>query len=144
MEKMIYVTVYADTTGLLSEYECGRDNLIDLLFPESLVIKYYKENEDCFKGETADELGIPINECTFYNWFTAVYTAEDTDELYDFAVKNGYTPVFGIDKKDAVIYRDDCNFKYIVFEGTYDECRQFGKENDWEYHGNELEILSER
>lgn len=130
MEKMIYVTVYADTTGLFSESECDVDNLTEMLFPEEIVRKWFDEQQEQAYIWTGYE---------FENWMND-YTADDTDGLYDFAINNGYTPTFGVEAKTAVFYRDDCNYKYIVFEGTYDECRQFGKENDWEYNGNELEI----
>ncbi len=31
---------------------------------------------------------------------------------------------------DFVFYRDDCNFKTIVFQGTTDECEEYVKEFD--------------
>ena len=142
-EEMIWVTVYADSTGgLFSEFECDCDNLVELQFPRWIVEEYYKQNEDDFVGETSDELDIPEEECTFDLWLKSVYTAEDTDELYSFAEEKGFSAKCGIDTPNAVFYRDDCNYKYIVFEGTEDECRQFCKENEWEWNGEELELLN--
>ena len=138
---MLSMCIYADSTGLFSESECDRDNLVDMKFPEEIVRKYYEKYEEDFIGETSYELDKPEEECTFKDWVEAVYTAEDTDELYDFAVENGCVPCFGIDKRTAVFYRDDNDNKQIVFEGTYNECRQYGKENDWEQDEYELEIL---
>ena len=43
-------------------------------------------------------------------------------------------------RKNFVFYRDDCNYKYIVFEGTQEECEKYCKENDWEFEGHELEF----
>lgn len=140
---MLSVCIYADSTGLFKESECDSCNLVYMNFPEEIVRKYYEQNKEDFIEETSYELGIPEDECTFEDWYKSVYTAEDTNELYDFAIENGCIPKFGVEDHDAVFYRDDDNFKYIVFEGTYGECRQFGKENDWEYNGEELEILSE-
>ena len=136
--KMVYVCVYADTTGLFSESECDDDNLVEMEFPEWIVREYYEEHN--LVEDTADELGKPVEECTFEDWLDKVSTAEQTDELYDFAEEKGFSAKCGIDTPNAVFYRDDCNYKYIVFEGTEDECRQFGKQNEWEWNGEELEL----
>ena len=145
MEKMILMTVYGDSTGLLSESEMNNENMVDLMFPERIVRQWYEET-NCAE-ETADELGKDISECTFEEWVEEVYTCDSTDGLYDFAVERGCDPYFPFSKHDAVFYRDDCNFKTIVFEGDYLDCRKFGRDNDWTYtdeEGNEfeLEILS--
>lgn len=149
--KLISVCVYADTTGLFSESEYSYDNLADVLFPESIVREYfdeYIEPELIRPEETKDP---------FQYWLTEESTADDTRELVDFAESKGWEPILGIDDPDSVFYRDAYNFKHIVFEGTYDECRQFGKDNDWvwkwdeygdyddddEQEEYELEILSE-
>ena len=136
--KNLYMTIYCDSTGLFSESECNVDNLTEMIFPEEIVRKWFDDQQEKEYIWTGYE---------FENWMNE-YTADDTDGLYEFAIKNGYKPVFGVDGKDTVFYRDDWNFKTIIFEGTYDECRYFGKENDWEYTTEdgeiyELEVWSE-
>lgn len=42
--------------------------------------------------------------------------------------------------KNWVFYRDEDNFKTIVFEGTEEECGKFCEDNNWELDGNELEL----
>ena len=44
--------------------------------------------------------------------------------------------------KNMVFYRDECNYKYYIFEGTTGECIKFCEEHDWESDGNELELLN--
>ena len=127
--KLIPVTIYCDSTGLFSETECNTDNLTDMLFPEWIVNEWYKENERvfAFKCEAAGY------EANAYNWYTEVYTADDTDGLYDFAVEKGYDPVFDMsaNTQDAVVYE---NLEYetvVVFTGDYLECRKWASKHDW-------------
>ena len=89
-EEMIYVCVYADTTGLFSEDEVDIDNLCDIAFPKRIVEQYYEESKDVFDAETSRELNIPIEECTFDKWLHEVYIAEDTEELFEFARERGF------------------------------------------------------
>ena len=138
--KKLSVCIYADSTGLFSESERNHENLTDMDFPEEIVRKWYEAHKKELDEETAYELRKPIEECTFEDWYNEISWAGDTDGLYDFSVENGHKPTFGFDKHTYVFYRDDCNFKTIVFEGDYDECREFGRENDWEYDGYELEV----
>ena len=44
------------------------------------------------------------------------------------------------ERENCVFYRDDCNYKYIVFEGSQKECEAFCDENNWELDGEELEL----
>ena len=47
------------------------------------------------------------------------------------------------EKENFVFYRDDSNYKYIVFEGTQTECKTFCEESDWTYEtedGEEFEL----
>ena len=89
-EKLIPVCIYRDSTGLFSEEECFNDNLIDMLFPEWIVEEWYKRYETEFIIQCKTE----VNEkpC-FKTWYTEVYTADDTDGLYDFAVEKGFQPI---------------------------------------------------
>lgn len=134
------ICIYADTTGLFSESEYESDNLIDMDFPEWILRKWYEQQN--LAEDTARELKKPIEECTFEDWLINVSWAGDTDGIYDFARENGFIGVFGINTPDAVFYRDDENFKCVVFEGTYDECRTFGREHNWKWNDKyELELI---
>lgn len=137
----IWMWVYADSTGLYTEQECECDNLIDLEFNEDVVKKWYELNKEDFDRDTAYELNKPEEECTYEDWRDEVSWAELTDGLFDFAIANGDHPIIlGINTQDYVFYRDDNNFKTIVFEGNYDDCRYFGREHSWKFDGNELEM----
>lgn len=138
--KMVSVCIYADTTGLFSEAECNRNNLVDMYFPLWVIKEWYDTDEDGFKFETADELDKSLEECTFEDWFNNVYTAEDTDGLYDFAIQNGVKPIFYVDYHTYVYCRDEDGYIIIVFTGSYNDCREFCKKLNWEINGNELEV----
>lgn len=130
-ERLIPVTIYCDSTGLFSEEECNTNNLTDMLFPGWIVNEWYKENEKVFAFKCEAE-GYEAN---VYNWYTEVYTADDTDGLYDFAVEKGYDPVFDMsaNTQDAVVYK---NLEYetvVVFTGDYLECRKWAREHDWKF-----------
>lgn len=139
-KNLLNVCLYADTTGLFSESECDRNNLVDLLFPEWLVAKWYFMNERSLRSETSYELHKPIEECTFADWYEEVSHADDCEWFYNFAMKEKVLPTFGIEGNTYVFYRDEDNFKTVVFTGNYDECRRYGKEMGWEIDGNELEV----
>lgn len=140
-EKMIEIGMYADQTGLFSESEVDSENWCEMLFPEWLVRKWFEENQ--LANETAQELKIPIEEATFERWLNDVSYSGDTDGIYWYALQHGVTPTFNIGGAHYVFWRDDDNFKTMVFEGSYDECREFAKKNDfiWEADdGNEYEL----
>lgn len=137
-EKMIVIGMYADQTGLYTEDELARDNWCELEIPERIVRQWYEENN--LAKETAYELGIPIEEATFERWLDEVYWGESTDGLFQFALDNGSLPVTGVNKPDWLFYRDENGFKTIVFEGTYDECRYYGRALGWEIGDNKLEM----
>lgn len=89
--KMISVCVYCDSTDLYTEEECNRFNLCYLEFPKDIVLAWYAKNEDDFIKEQRDELGADT-ECSFKTWIENVYTAEDTVDLYWFAIDEyGFT-----------------------------------------------------
>ena len=139
--KTVKVGMYADQTGLFTEYELYDENFVELIIPEWIVRKWYEEND--LAEETADVLGIPIEEATFEKWLDEVSYGDDTDGLFDFAIDNGSKPTIDVDvnKKDYVFYRDDeTGFKTIIFEGNYNDCRYFGRENGWEFDGHELSM----
>lgn len=136
--KTIAIGMYADQTRLFTESELNFDNWVVLDIQEWIVRKWYEENN--LAEETAEELEIPLEEATFEKWLHEVSCGDDTDGLFYFAIENGDRPTTGINKHCYVFYRDDNNFKTIVFEGNYDDCRYFGREHDWKLDGNELEM----
>lgn len=89
-EEMILMTVWADTTGQYTEEECNFDNMCIIELPRRIVYSYYKVHEADFVAETMAELSIPKAECTFDKWVNNVYTCEDTDGLFQYAVIHGY------------------------------------------------------
>lgn len=138
-DKLVSVGMYADTTGLLSDDEMLYDNWVDVLVPVRLVKKWYEENN--LAEDTANELEIPVSECTWEKWLNEVSWGEDTDGLYDFCIANGYTPDINmIDDENYVFYRDKYNYKYIIYEGTTNECRKFCRENEWKWKEYVLEL----
>ena len=139
-EALVQVGMYADQTGLFNEDEIMYDNWVDVLIPARLVKKWYEENN--LAEDTASELEIPASECTWRKWLNEVSYGDDTDGLYDFCIANGYTPDIDMSEdKNSVFYRDECNYKYYVYQGTTNECRKFCRENDWEWCGYDLELL---
>lgn len=146
MEKkneLIPVCIYCDSTGLFSEEEYYSENLTDMMFPAWIVNEWYKKNEKDFALECEAE-GYKAN---IYNWYTEVYTADDTDGLYDFAVQKGFDPFFYMsdDHKDAVVYEDHEGKTIVAFKGKYLDCRKWAREHEWkyEYYYTSLETLEE-
>lgn len=143
-EKLIPVWIYCDSTGLFSEKECNTDNLTEMLFPDWIVNEWYKENERVLAFKCEGE-GYEAN---VYNWYTEVYTADDTDGLYDFAVQKGFDPFFCISEghKDAVVYEDHEGKTIVVFKGKYLDCRKWAREHEWkyEYYYTSLKTLEEK
>lgn len=90
MSKMLEVCVYCDSTNMYTDEEINKDNLTYMLFPEKMVMAWYYSREKEFVEETAFELGISEEDCNFQRWFDDVYTADDTDGLYNFAKQRGF------------------------------------------------------
>ena len=84
-EKLIYVDIYADSTGQYSEDEVFRCNCVSVQVPERIVKLWFEE-----EVEAAYEWRI-----TFDEWLRDYYTCDDTDGLYQFSVEHGYCPVCG-------------------------------------------------
>lgn len=133
--EMMYITMYADDTGLFSEYECNKDNTVGFDIPRWILEDWYKENEDLNKEQTMDELGVSKEEATFDKWIKEIYTHDDFIGFYDYCIIKGFVPNFydeNIDEiQNEVFYIDWNGNKQIVFEGTYDECRRWCKYNGW-------------
>lgn len=129
----IEVTIYCDTTGLFSEAECNRDNMCDMMFEESIVEQWFEEKIS------------PHVDYGFEQWFTEEYTCDDTDGLYSYAVDKGSKPTFDIEGNYSVFFyrrEGSVNYKYIMFSGTYDECREYVRKNNWicKYDDDEYEL----
>lgn len=141
--EMMYITMYADDTGLFSERECDFDNTVGFDVPRWILEDWYKENEDLNKEQTMDELRVPEEKATFDKWIKEVYTHDDFIGFYDYCIIKGFVPNFydeNIDEiQDKVFYIDWDGNKQIVFEGTYDECRRWRKYNGWTQHDWEHE-----
>lgn len=84
-EKMIYVDIYADTTGQYTEDEVLRYNCVSVQIPERIVRLWFEEKAKPNYDWEPD----------FEEWFKDFYTCDDTDGLYQFSVQCGYTPVCG-------------------------------------------------
>ena len=130
------MTVYCDSTGLFSEEECNSDNLTEMVFPDEIVRKWFDKNiKEEYKNEYPD--------LTFEYWVNELYTADETDGLYDFCILAGEEPMFDVNEIDSVIAVNNINDeKSVVFEGTYYECRRWCKDMDWKYDVDiRLELL---
>ena len=90
----MYMTVYADTTDLFTEDELEETgcNLVDLDIPDNIVRAYYEQHKEDCDADTNNDLGVPLDQCTFEQWQEEVYTADGTMELYYFAIEHGYIP----------------------------------------------------
>ena len=84
-EKLIYVDIYADTTGQYSEDEVLRCNCVSVQIPEKIVRLWFEE-------KASERYAWEV---TFEEWLRDYYTCDDTDGLYQFSVEHGYTPVCG-------------------------------------------------
>ena len=138
--EMIYITMYADDTGLFSEYECNRDNTVGFDIPRWILEDWYKQDENVNKEETMDVLGVSEEEATFDRWIKEVYTHDAFIGFYEFCLIKGFVSKL-LDKnvQDKVFYIDWDGNKQIMFEGTYDECRRWCKYNGWTQHDWEHE-----
>lgn len=142
---LIPVCIYCDSTGLFSETEIFNDNLTEMFFPIWIVQEWYKEHEkDFIEACKTDSLKEPC----FETWINEVYTADDTDGLYNYAVEKGYDPKFedNINNiREAIVYENENCETVVAFKGTYLECRKWAKKHEWklEYWYTSLETLEE-
>lgn len=138
--EMIYITMYADDSGLFSETECNRDNTVGFDVPRWILEDWYKQDEKVNKEETMDVLDVSEEEATFDKWIKEVYTHDAFIGFYEFCLIKGFVPkLLDKDVQDKVFYIDWDGNKQIVFEGTYDECRRWCKYNGWTQHDWEHE-----
>lgn len=138
--EMIYITMYADDSGLFSKTECNRDNTVGFDVPRWILEDWYKQDEKINKEETMDVLNVSEEEATFDKWIKEVYTHDAFIGFYEFCLIKGFVPkILDKDVQDKVFYIDWNGNKQIVFEGTYDECRRWCKYNGWTQHDWEHE-----
>lgn len=138
--EMIYITMYADDSGLFSETECNRDNTVGFDVPRWILEDWYRQDEKVNKEETMDVLGVSEEEATFDRWIKEVYTHDAFIGFYEFCLIKGFVPkLLDKDVQDKVFYIDWDGNKQIMFEGTYDECRRWCKYNGWTQHDWEHE-----
>ena len=91
-DNMSLVGMYADQTGWFTDkyFQDGNDNWVELYIPNDIIEAWYDENS--LAEETADELNIPVEDCTWKIWLDKVSYGDDTDGLFDFAVQHGFAP----------------------------------------------------
>ncbi len=124
--EMLYITTYADDTGLFSERECDFDNTVGFDVPRWILEEWLKVGE----GVGFDDYD------SFEDWYNN-YTHDELIGFYDFCIIKGFVPnILNSDEEveDKVFYEDDEGNKQIVFEGIYDECRRWCKYNGWTQH----------
>ena len=139
--EMMVITVYADDTGLFTKKECDKDNATYLVVPRWTLEEWYKIYEKDFKEETAKWIHISKEKVTFNDWVHDGYICEDFIGFYDFCIIKGIIPQIDTDEiDDKVFYLDNDNNKHIMFEGTYNECRRFGRMWNWSYLGYDLQL----
>lgn len=130
--EMLYITTYADDTGLCSERECDFDNTVGFDIPRWILEEWLKIGE-----------AVEFNEDdTFEDWYNN-YIHDELIGFYDFCIIKGFVPnILNPDEEveNKVFYEDNEGNKQIVFEGNYDECRRWCKYNNWSYRGFELQL----
>lgn len=128
--EMIYITTYADDTGLFSERECDFDNTAGFEVPRWIIEEWL---------EVGEEVGFEEGD-TFEDWYDS-YIHDELIGFYDFCIIKGFVPNL-LDKEfeDKVYYEDNEGNKQVVFEGTYDECRRWCRYYNWSYRGFELQL----
>ena len=83
---MLSVTLFCDTTPLFTQEEIDAESLCNLKFPRGIVEGWYQEcviPSQYYKVETPPTLD---------DWLENEYTADDTDTLYEYAVRHGFMP----------------------------------------------------
>ena len=134
--EMIYITTYAEDTGLFSETECNKDNSVGFDVPRWILEEWFK-----FGKKENRDIGIDDYD-SFEDWYDN-YIYDELIGFYDFCIIKGFIPnILNPDEevKDKVFYEDDEGNKQIVFEGNYDECRRWCRYYNWSYRGFELQL----
>ena len=130
--EMMYITMYADDTGLFSEAECNKDNTVGFDVPRWILEEWFKVDEAV--GFNEDD--------SFEDWYNS-YIHDELIGFYNFCIIKGFVPnILNPDEEieDKVFYEDNEGNKQIVFKGNYDECRRWCRYNDWSYRGFELQL----
>lgn len=134
--EMMYITMYADDTGLFSEAECNKDNTVGFDIPQWILEEWFKSGKKENKDMGIDDYN------TFEDWYNN-YIHDELIGFYDFCIIKGFIPnILNPDEEveDKVFYEDNEGNKQIVFEGNYDECRRWCRHRNWSYRGFELQL----
>lgn len=134
--EMMYVTMYADDTGLFSEAECNKDNTVGFDIPRWILEDWFK-----FGKKENRDMGIDDYD-TFEDWYNS-YIHDELIGFYNFCIIKGFVPnILNPDEEieDKVFYEDNEGNKQIVFKGNYDECRRWCRYNNWNWCGYDLEL----
>lgn len=130
--EMMYITMYADDTGLFSERECDFDNTVGFDVPRWILEEWLKIGE-----------AVEFNESdSFEDWYNS-YIHDELIGFYNFCIIKGFVPnILNPDEEieDKVFYEDNEGNKQIVFKGNYDECRRWCRYNNWNWCGYDLEL----
>ena len=153
MGKMLTPVMYTCNTYLFNEDDIDNtEPLCSLAIPEWIVRGYYNYYPE-FAKETAHELNIPVEQATFERWYNEVYTAEDMDGLYDYALKHGFQPVDEEERSVPVtvhsIYDKKTreNIDFGLDDVGYEKCThemcssdKYADEDRYEYFGTDLKL----
>lgn len=93
-EAMISMLIYKDTTGWYDdEYfeDASHDNMIELEFPVRIVKKWFDKVNPFYYVED-DDGKFEFTVVDFWDWYKHYYDADDTENLFEFSVENGFTP----------------------------------------------------
>lgn len=134
--EMIYITTYADDTGLFSERECDFDNSVGFDVPRWILKEWFKIGKKENKKMGIDDYD------SFEEWYNN-YIYDELIGFYDFCIIKEFIPnILNPDEEveDKVFYEDDEENKQIVFEGNYDECRRWCRYYNWSYLGYDLQL----
>ena len=93
MEDYYPISIYKDTTGQYSDYECDCDNCVEIPVPKDLLIQWFHDTwniEEAF-GKFG-ELG--YNQEAFLRdvevWVYEESTCDETEDLYYWLCQHGY------------------------------------------------------
>lgn len=81
MEKMVWIAVYKDSTGLFTEESCDIDNVTYARLPERILKEWFYDNEYDKSFES------------FEKWFNEESDCDGTDGLYQYSIAKGFTPI---------------------------------------------------
>lgn len=78
------VSIYKDTTGQYTDYECDIDNCVEIPVPEDLLIQWFMDS-DCWNPKYSAEILEDL-----YKWVYEESTCDETCDLYLWLCDHGY------------------------------------------------------